>query len=163
MGSAVSSVASIAGIGLQAEGSMMKAEGEKAGDDFAAGRAERAAEFGKVQADLTDATMRENLNTTLGHIESVRAAGNIDPTSPTTQAILDRDQLVSDRLRTAKLASINAQVTEDQLSADYLKKAGNYALKLGKVDAMAKVFSGVAKVGDDLTRTAMQAMTAGAG
>jgi hypothetical protein len=34
--------------------------------------------------------MRENLNVTLGNIEAVRGAAGVDPTSPTTAALMER-------------------------------------------------------------------------
>jgi hypothetical protein len=54
-------------------------------------RAERAAQFGKLQATLADTTMRENLNTTLSNIDVIRAAAKIDPTSPTTDLDIKPD------------------------------------------------------------------------
>src|SRR5438093_1112218 len=87
------SVASIASMGLSAYGSVLGGKAKKQELDFQgsqygmqADRASRAAEFGKLQASLTDTVLRENLNVTLGNIDVMRAAAHVDPTSPTTAA-----------------------------------------------------------------------------
>jgi hypothetical protein len=91
--------ATIASLALTVASDVTQGSATQAADDFKADRAQRAAEFGQVQATLTDVTMRENLNTTLGNIETIRAAAGIDPTSPTTAALLDRSEQLSDRQR----------------------------------------------------------------
>jgi hypothetical protein len=136
---------SIASLGLSAYSSIAKGQGTQAADQMQAERAERAAAFGKLQAGLTDTVMRENLNTTLGNIEVIRAASHIDPTSPTTAAIEDRQSMISDRQRTAALLSIKSQVSEDEASAKYLRDAGDYALSMGYLDAGVKIAGGVGK------------------
>src|SRR6185503_19379850 len=91
------------------------------------------------------ATMRENLNTTLGNIEAIRAAGNIDPTSPSTSAVLDRQAQISNRQRTAADVTINSQVAADEASANYLRQAGKFAVTQSYLQAAAGVAGGVAK------------------
>jgi hypothetical protein len=75
----IAAVSSLASIGLSAMGTIQKGEGEQAADEFKAARAEEAAKFGRLQADLTDTTDRQNLNITLSNIDAIRATGNIDP------------------------------------------------------------------------------------
>lgn len=145
MGAVPSTVASLASLGLTAAGTVAKGQGVQAADEMQAARADRAAEFGKVQATLTDTTMRENLNTTLGNIDVIRAASNIDPSSPTTAALEDRQRQISDRQRTAAVTTINAQVADDQASANYLRQAGAFALSQSKVAALAGVLGGIGK------------------
>lgn len=137
--------ASIVSLGLSAYSSVLKGEGTQAVDEAQADRAERAAQFGKVQANLTDTTMRERLNNTIGNIDVIRAAARIDPTSPTTAAIEDRQRTLSDRQRTAALTSINAQVEDDESSAKYLRQAGDFALDMGYLNAAIGVTGGIAK------------------
>lgn len=135
----------MASLALTAAGTISKGQGVQAADEMQAAKAEQAAEFGKLQAGLTDTVMRENLNTTLGNISVIRAAGNIDPTSPTTAAIEDRQSQISNRQRNASLVSINAQVASDQASAAYLHQAGAFALKQSYLGAAAGVFGGISK------------------
>jgi hypothetical protein len=143
--SSLAGPASIASLALTAASDVTKGSATQAADDFQADRAQRAAEFGQVQASLTDTTMRENLNTTLGNIEAVRAAAGIDPTSPTTAALMDRNEALSDRQRMAAVGSIKAQSAEDLASADYLRKAGDFAVTQSYLSAATDVASGIAK------------------
>lgn len=137
--------ASVASLGLTVASDITSGSATQAGDDFKAAQAERAAEFGITQANLTDVTMRENLNTTLGNIESIRAAANIDPSSPTTAALLERSSALSDRQRTAAVGTQRAQAADDLASADYLKRAGDFAVKQSYLKSATDVASALAK------------------
>jgi hypothetical protein len=136
---------SIASLGFGAASSIAKGYGTQAADEFQADRATRAAELGRTQAALTDVTYRENLNTTLGNIEAIRAAAHIDPSSPTSAALRDYNTMISDRQRMAAVGSIRQQASEDEAGAEYLRKAGDYAVKMGYLDAGVKIAGGIAK------------------
>lgn len=138
--------ASIASLGFAAAASIEKGFGTQAANEFQADRATRAAELGRTQAGLTDATYRENLNTTLGNIDAIRAAARIDPTSPTSAALRDYNTMVSDRQRMAAVGSLRQQAAEDEAGAAYLRKAGDFAVKMGYLDAGVKISAGVAKM-----------------
>ena len=142
---AIAGIASVASLALTAGGDITKGKGTQAANNFQADRAERAAKFGETQAALTDTTMRENLNTTLGNIEAVRVAAGVDPNSPTSAAIMDRNEELSDRQRMAAVGSVKAQSAEDMASADYLRKAGDFAVTQSYIAAGTDVASGVAK------------------
>jgi hypothetical protein len=137
--------ASIASLALTVASDVTQGSATQAADDFKADRAQRAAEFGQVQATLTDVTMRENLNTTLGNIETIRAAAGIDPTSPTTAALMDRSEQLSDRQRMAAVGSQRAQSAEDLASADYLRRAGDFAVTQSYLTAGTDVAKSLAK------------------
>jgi hypothetical protein len=141
----IAGIASIASLGLTVAGDITKGNATKAADDFQADRATRAAEFGQTQAALTDTTMRENLNVTLGNIEAVRGAAGVDPTSPTTAALMEHSTALSDRQRMAAVGSIKAQSEEDLASADYLRKAGDFAVTQSYLSAGTDAVSGIAK------------------
>lgn len=143
----VSAVASLASVGMSAYGAIEKGKGQQAADYYQAQKAETAALYGKTAADQTDATMRENLNITLGNINAVRASANIDPSSPTTAALRDRTEVLGDRARNTKVDNILAQVTQDTSDASYLRSAGDFALSMGEVQAGADAASGIAKAG----------------
>lgn len=104
---------------------------ESGKDLMQSSHAETAAQFGELQAGMTDAAARRNLNTTLGNITTMRAAGGADFTSPTTAALEGNVTGVSNLNRTAALASINAQTGEEKASAAYLKQASDFALLQG--------------------------------
>lgn len=136
---------SIASLGLSAYSSVLKGEGAEASYEMQADRAKRAAEFGKLQAGLTDTVMREQLNTTMGNIEVIRAAAHIDPTSPTSAAVIDFEHMKGERQRAAAELTSRSQIAEDEASADYLRQSGAFALRMGYFDAATKLASGVAK------------------
>lgn len=141
----IASGASIASLGLGAFSAITEGYGKQAANEAQAARAERAAQFGRLQANLTDTTMRDELNTTLGNIDVIRAAARIDPSSPTTAAIEDRQRLVSDRQRTAAVLSIRSQVAEDEASARFLRESGDFAVTQGYLKAATGVAGGVAR------------------
>jgi hypothetical protein len=137
---------SIASLGLSVFGSIEKGKGTKASYDMQADRAQRAAEFGKLQASLTDTAYRENLNTTLSNIDVIRGAARLgDPNSPTGSAVAAHEAMISDRNRNAAGLTIRSQIAEDEASADYLRKAGDYALNQSYLDAGIKIAGAVAK------------------
>lgn len=148
MGAAASSLAgpaSVASLGLTVAGDLAKGSATQASDEFQASRLEQAAAFGKTQAALTDSTMRENLNITLGNIETVRAAAGIDPTSPTTGALMGQSTDRANMQRMAAVGTIRSQNAEDIASANYLRQAGDFAVTQSYLSAGKDVFSAVGK------------------
>src|SRR6185436_12335901 len=95
------------------------AQGEKAGADYKASKAARAAAFGRVQADQTSAALTEELTTTLGNIDAIRAAAGIDPTSPTSAVIRQKQEDVSNRERNTRVANILEQAQQNEFDANY--------------------------------------------
>lgn len=148
MGQVASSLAgpaSIVSLGLTAASDITKGSATQAADAFQADKAERAAQFGELQAKLTDTSMLQSLNTTLGNIETVRAAANADPTSPTGAALLEHSADLADTQRMATVGSQRAQAAEDQASADYLRKAGDFAVSQSYLSAATDVAGGIFK------------------
>lgn len=142
---AVASVASIASVAGGAFSSIMKGFGTDAADEAQAKRAQRAAMFGKLQAEQSDVKFRDELNTTLGNIEVIRSAAKIDPSSPTSAALEDRQRLLSDRQRTTAGLNIQSQIDQDLADASYLKQAGQFAIGTSFLDAGVKIGGGIAK------------------
>lgn len=130
---------------MTAVSSIMKGEGTQAADDMQATQLTQAAAFGETQAKLTDTTMRQNLTSTLGNIEAVRAAANVDPTSPTSVALMDQSTQRSDMQRMAAVGTIRTQDETDLASADYLKQAGNFAMTQSYISAAAGVAAAAGK------------------
>lgn len=151
--------ASLASAGFGAAGSITsgmagKASAEAAASkaEFDAQRAERAAQFGRVQADQTDAQLREELSTTLANIDAIRASSGIDPTSPTGFAIKENEARISDRQRTSRVYALRAQADEDERTAAYdrsvamyQRSVGRSALTAGYLGAGAKLTGGIAQ------------------
>lgn len=137
--------AGLAAIGLTVASSVMKGQGEKSADDMRAAQLESAAERGRVAAAQTGAQLTEQLNTTLGNIEAVRAAANTDPTSPTGAAIMERQQFLGNRQKNIAVENLLAQASENQAGAAYMRKAGNFALMSSYISGAAGAANTAAK------------------
>lgn len=111
---------------------------EASSSEMNADRADRAAEFGKVQASLTGASFTDDLNRTLGQIEVMRAAANTDPSSATGAAVMGAQRDKSDLARRAAMMSQYGQIAEDEAGAKYLRDAAKFSLFQGQT---AKDFS----------------------
>lgn len=127
--------ASIATLGFSVAGDLMKGAGAQSAADAKAARLEQAAQYGRVAAQQTDAQLTEQLNTTLGNIDAIRAAANTDPSSPTGNAIRSSQEYVGDRQRTTTVNNIVRQANQNDADAKYTRAAGDYALKMGYVSA----------------------------
>lgn len=129
--------ASLVSAGLSAYSSISSAKGTQAADDAQADRLERAAAYGKTAAVQTGAQYTEELNTILGNIDTIRTAGNVDPSSPTSVAIRDRQTYLGERQKNIAVENILAQAEQNESDAAYMRKAGTFALKMGYVGAAA--------------------------
>jgi len=146
MGAAAAGPLSLATMGLSAFSSVLGGAGKQAAANAQAARLEQAAAYGKVQAAQTGAQLSEELNKTLDNIDVIRAASGIDPTSPTTAAIADRQKFLSDRQRTTAVDNILQQSRQNEADAAYSRAAGDFALKMGYLGAATNV-AGAAATG----------------
>jgi hypothetical protein len=123
------------GIGLSVLSGIMGAQGQSAAYRYAQSQAERRALAARTAADQTDAALRDQLVTTLGNIEAIRASANIDPTSPTGQAILEREREVSERQRRIQVGNLQAQGAQYESDAAFYGSAASSALGIGYLNA----------------------------
>lgn len=142
MGPELAAGASIASLGFDAAGSVMRGKGEKATQDWLAERDERKAELGRLRAAQTGTFYTENLNTTLASIDAIRAAASIDPTSPTTAALKAEETRISDRERDIRVGGLLAQSREDEASARFRREVGEDALLASYLGAGSKLLGG---------------------
>src|ERR1700680_4080712 len=103
---------SIAAIGLKAGGDYTKSRGVAAEDKYRAAELDRAAQYGDLKADQTNAQMTRNLSISLGQLDAIRAAGHNDPTSPTGAAVRDFTEGVGTEQKNIKVDSILAQAQQ---------------------------------------------------
>lgn len=140
---------SLASAGLSAFNTINKGRGEDAAADFRAQQSERAARYGRLRADQIGGQLQEQETSLLGNIDVIRAAAGADPTSPTSAALRERAEYLSGRQRSTTVDSILAQASQDEADADYMRKAGKFALKQsylqaagGLLDKGSKMFGG---------------------
>jgi hypothetical protein len=144
MGPEVASAISIGGLALDAGSKIVGAEGQAAGQEYEAQKAERAAEMGRIKATQSDAQSLEQLNTTLGHISAIRVAANTDPTSPTGLAITAEEQRVANREMTIRRTSLDMQSEQDLTDAAFRRSSANTALLGGYLGAASSLGKGFA-------------------
>jgi len=135
---------SLAATGLSAAGSMAGAEGQAKADEFQAQQAINAAEYGRVKAAQTGTIMTQNMQTMLGHIQAVRASGGADPRSPTTAAILGRQEQLATNEKNIRVGDIQNQVRSDVQGSQMYTSMAKDALTAGMLGAAGSLASGAA-------------------
>jgi hypothetical protein len=148
MGAAAAPIAAggaIASMGLNAYGSYVRGKGTQAADEYKAASLERSAQYGKLAAAETGGQMTEHLDATLANIDAVRAAAHADPTSPTGAAVRDTEEYIGTRSRNIAVLNLQAQADQEVADADYLRKAGKFAMGMGELGAVASLAGGLSK------------------
>lgn len=112
--------------------------GQAAAANADAAKSERAKEVAFVQADQLDSQYRNDLNTTLANIKSIRASTNADPDSPTSQAYIDTERAASDRVRTIKVGAARMQGNQYGLDAAAYRSSAKSALLGGALASIPK-------------------------
>jgi arginine utilization protein RocB len=135
-------IMSMASMGFNFASQMGRAAGEKAASDAHAAKLARAADYGRTSANQTSAALTEDLTTTLGMIDAIKAAGGTDATSPTTAAYRERQGFIGTRKKNIQVTNILAQANQDDADAAYLRQSGSYAMGMGQLGAFGGLVKG---------------------
>jgi hypothetical protein len=135
---------SLMSLGLQGYSTILQSQGVAAADEFQASKLENAATYGELKAQQTAGQMTRSLTNTLGNIDAVRAAANVDPSSPTGAAVRDNQEQIGTDQRNITVNSILQQSRQDKADAAYYKQAGSDALFAGGISAAAGIAKGIA-------------------
>ena len=135
---------SIGGAGLKAYGDYEAGAGKAAGATYRAQTLEANAQRARVSAVQTGAAESEQLATTLGNIDAVRAAAHGDPTSPMAAAYRDQQETLGLTKKSIDVDNIMAQARQDDSDALYLRSSAKYALQGGEIAAGADVAKALA-------------------
>ncbi|MBB4066752.1 hypothetical protein [Gellertiella hungarica] len=135
-GGAASSLGAVLGLA----GSVVGAVGEYQAGQYAADQSKRAAEIGRVQADQIDANYRDELNSTISNIRSIRAAAGVAGNTPTAMAFEDKQRQVSDRERQIDVGSRRMQANQDDADARFRRSASKFALFGGVASGLSKFY-----------------------
>jgi hypothetical protein len=135
---------SLASIGLSAYSTILQSQGVASADEFQASKLESAATYGELKARQTAGQMTRSLTNTLGNIDAVRAAANVDPASPTGAAFRDNQEALGSEQQSITVNSILQQSRQDRADAAYYKSAGKDALFAGGISAAAGIAKGIA-------------------
>lgn len=141
-GAAIGGALSLASAGLSAYGETLKAKGVAEGDIYKSEQLERAAEYGELKATQTGGQMTRNLNMTLAHIDTIRAAARSDPSSPSNFAARSSVEAVGIEQRDITVDSLKAQAQEDESNAAFMRQAASEAITAGNVAALADILKG---------------------
>jgi hypothetical protein len=136
---------SIAGAGLQSFGDIVQSQGVAAGDTFKAATLENAAQRGQVAAVQTGGDMSRKLAMDLGNIDTIRAAANTDPRSPTGAAVHDYHENIGLSQKAIAVDQITAQARQEQSEAAYLRSAAKSSLLSGDLAAGAGLLGAAGK------------------
>ena len=143
MSAAAASGASIASSGLKAYGDYESGVGKAAGATYRAQTLEANAQRARVSAVQTGAAESQQLATTLGNIDAVRAAAHGDPTSPMASAYRNQQEDIGQTKKAIDVDNIMQQARQDDSDALYLRSSAKYALLGGEVAAGSDVLSGL--------------------
>ena len=116
------------------------AVGQYQAGNYAAAQSKRAAQVGRIQADQIDASYREELNSTLANIKSIRASAGVDPNSPTGQAVNEDQVRTSNRDRIIDVGSKRMQANQDEADAKFRKSAAKVSLLGGTAKSLPSFF-----------------------
>lgn len=103
-------------------------------------KAKRAAEVGRVRADQIDAGYRDELNSTIANIRSIRASSGASINSPTGMAIEADQQQTSDRDRKIDVGNQRMQANQDEQDAKFRRSAARTALFGGVAKSLPSFF-----------------------
>jgi hypothetical protein len=135
----------MASSGLKAFGDIYAAQGKAEGAKYRAATLEANAQRARVSAVQTGAAESQQLATTLGNIDAVRAAAHGDPTSPMAGAYRDMNEDLGLTKKAIDVDNIMAQARQDDSDAAYLRTSAKYALTSGYISAGSDVLSALSK------------------
>ncbi len=144
----VGAVASLASMGLKAYGDVERGKGQQAADEFQAQQLERAAKYGKLQAEQVGAAMSQKLADSLANLDVQRAAQHTDPLSPTGVAIRGAAEDRGFEQKAITMDNIMEQTRQQNADAAYLRQAGHQALLMGQIGGAADIAGGLSSIGN---------------
>lgn len=107
---------------------------------FKQAQAKEAAEVGRINADQIDTAYRDELSSTLNNIRAIRATTGAAADSPTSIAVQDKQEEVSDRNRSRDVANRKMQANSDEASGKFLGSSASMSLFGGVAKSLPKFF-----------------------
>ncbi len=105
---------SAASTALSVYSNLAQGKAKAQGDEFQAQASENAAIGGQIKAAQTSTALHQNLMQTLSNIQSMRAAGGTEDSSPTGSAILNRTNALGQQDINRKVGNILEQSQEEK-------------------------------------------------
>lgn len=99
-------------------------------------QAEQAADIARIQGDQLDTQYRDELASTIANIRAIRASTGASPDSPTSRAIIAREERVSNRQRRTAVGSKRLQASQYELDADIFRTGARASLLAGGISSL---------------------------
>ncbi len=103
-------------------------------------QAKNAAATGRIQANQIDQSYREELNSTINNIRAIRAGTGVAADSPTTIAIENENDRISERNRTRDVASRRIQADQSERDARTFRNSAFTSLLGGTAKSLPYFF-----------------------
>ena len=137
---------SLAATGFKMLGDYPSSRAEAGAEVYKSELLEQQAEYGRLKAAQTNAQLTKNLAITLSHVDAVRAAMHIDPTSPTGAAVRGEMEATGQMRKDITVENILQQTRMDEANAAYLRSQSSNALLSGDIAMLGDAFQGMAGV-----------------
>jgi hypothetical protein len=134
---------SLAATGFKALGDYVSSRSEAGAAEFRSQMLEEEATYGRLKAQQTNAQMTRNLAITLGHVDAVRAASHVDPSSPTGAAVRGELEEQGTMRKEITVENILQQSRMDEASAAYMRSQASNALLAGNISMAGDVAQGL--------------------
>lgn len=131
---------------MKTAGGVMNAVGQSEAQLVQKRRAQRAATVARLQATQTDTAYRDELLTTLGNIDAIRASVNMSPSSPTAFALSDKAREDSDAQRQRKVAGLHSQASQYDDDARFYGQAARSYLLSGLVGTAGRTLGSIGQM-----------------
>ena len=135
---------SLAATGFKMLGDYVSSRAEAGAATYKSELLEQEAEFGRLKATQTNAQMTRNLAITLGHVDAVRSAMHVDPTSPTGAAVRGEMEATGQMRKDITVENILQQTRMDEANAAYMRSQVSNALLSGNIAMLGDAFQGMA-------------------
>ena len=120
----------------------LKSRGESAADIYKSELLEQQAEYGRLKATQTNAQLTKDLAITLSHVDAVRSAMHVDPSSPTGAAVRGEMEAQGEMRKGITVENILQQTRMDEANAAYARSQASNALLSGNIAMLGDIFSG---------------------
>lgn len=121
-------------------GSLVGAVGQMQASNYAAAQSDKQAAVGRVQADQIDSSYREELNSTIANIRTIRASAGVGANSPTGMAVEARQAATSERDRAIDVGSRRMQANSDAADAQFRRSSAKLAFAGGIATGLSKFY-----------------------
>src|SRR6516225_11071841 len=144
MGQGAAAGLSLAATGFKMYGDYVSSRAEAGADVYQSELLEQQAEYGRLKATQTNAQLTRNLAITLGHVDAVRAAMHVDPSSPTGAAVRGEMEATGQMRKDITVENIMQQTRMDEANAAYMRSQASNALLEGNISMFADAAQGMA-------------------